>query len=114
MVTVGGMAKGSGMIHPNMATMLGYLTTDAAIGQRAFKRRSDRRSINHSIASRSTEMHQHERHGALPGQRHGRQPPYHTSSADFTLLRDAKRYVRARAENLLGWRRCDERSYGWK
>ena len=37
MVTVGGMAKGSGMIHPNMATMLGYLTTDAAIGQRALQ-----------------------------------------------------------------------------
>lgn len=30
-VTIGGMAKGSGMIHPDMATMLGYLTTDAAI-----------------------------------------------------------------------------------
>jgi glutamate N-acetyltransferase/amino-acid N-acetyltransferase len=30
-VTVGGMAKGSGMIHPNMATMLGFVTTDAAI-----------------------------------------------------------------------------------
>ena len=30
-VTVGGMAKGSGMIHPNMATMLCFLTTDAAI-----------------------------------------------------------------------------------
>jgi glutamate N-acetyltransferase/amino-acid N-acetyltransferase len=30
-VTVGGMAKGSGMIHPNMATMLGVLTTDAAV-----------------------------------------------------------------------------------
>jgi len=30
-VTVGGMAKGSGMIHPNMATMLGFITTDAAI-----------------------------------------------------------------------------------
>ncbi|MFM8552191.1 MAG: bifunctional glutamate N-acetyltransferase/amino-acid acetyltransferase ArgJ [Nitrospiraceae bacterium] len=30
-ITVGGMAKGSGMIHPNMATMLAYLTTDAAI-----------------------------------------------------------------------------------
>lgn len=30
-VTIGGMAKGSGMIHPNMATMLAYLTTDAAI-----------------------------------------------------------------------------------
>ena len=30
-VTVGGMAKGSGMIEPNMATMLGFVTTDAAI-----------------------------------------------------------------------------------
>lgn len=31
MVTIGGMAKGSGMIRPNMATMLGFLTTDAAL-----------------------------------------------------------------------------------
>ena len=30
-VTIGGIAKGSGMIHPNMATMLGFLTTDAAV-----------------------------------------------------------------------------------
>lgn len=30
-VTIGGMAKGSGMIHPNMCTMLSFLTTDAAI-----------------------------------------------------------------------------------
>ncbi len=30
-VTIGGMAKGSGMIHPNMATMLCFITTDAAI-----------------------------------------------------------------------------------
>lgn len=30
-VTIGAMAKGSGMIHPNMATMLGFVTTDAAI-----------------------------------------------------------------------------------
>jgi glutamate N-acetyltransferase/amino-acid N-acetyltransferase len=30
-VTIGGMAKGAGMIHPNMATMLGIITTDAAI-----------------------------------------------------------------------------------
>lgn len=32
-VTIGGMAKGSGMIHPNMATMLGVITTDAAISK---------------------------------------------------------------------------------
>lgn len=30
-VTIGGMAKGSGMIHPNMGTMLAFITTDIAI-----------------------------------------------------------------------------------
>jgi len=30
-IRIGGMAKGSGMIHPNMATMLAFLTTDAQI-----------------------------------------------------------------------------------
>ncbi|MCI8299197.1 MAG: bifunctional glutamate N-acetyltransferase/amino-acid acetyltransferase ArgJ [Lachnospiraceae bacterium] len=32
-VTVGGMCKGSGMIHPNMCTMLGFVTTDLAISR---------------------------------------------------------------------------------
>ena len=32
-VTITGIAKGSGMIHPNMATMLGYIATDAAVAQ---------------------------------------------------------------------------------
>ena len=32
-VTMGGMCKGSGMIHPNMCTMLAYITTDAAISK---------------------------------------------------------------------------------
>ncbi|QHQ62693.1 bifunctional ornithine acetyltransferase/N-acetylglutamate synthase [Anaerocolumna sedimenticola] len=32
-VTIGGMSKGSGMIHPNMATMLGVVTTDIAISK---------------------------------------------------------------------------------
>ncbi|KQT42281.1 MULTISPECIES: bifunctional glutamate N-acetyltransferase/amino-acid acetyltransferase ArgJ [unclassified Methylophilus] len=34
-VTITGISKGSGMIHPNMATMLGYIATDAAISQSA-------------------------------------------------------------------------------
>jgi glutamate N-acetyltransferase / amino-acid N-acetyltransferase len=37
-VTVTGMAKGSGMIHPNMATMLGYIATDAAVAQPMLQR----------------------------------------------------------------------------
>ena len=32
-VTIGGMCKGSGMIHPNMCTMLAFITTDAAISK---------------------------------------------------------------------------------
>lgn len=33
-VTIGGMCKGSGMIHPDMCTMLSFVTTDAAISQK--------------------------------------------------------------------------------
>jgi glutamate N-acetyltransferase / amino-acid N-acetyltransferase len=36
-VTVGGTAKGSGMIHPNMGTMLAFLTTDAAVEKSCLK-----------------------------------------------------------------------------
>lgn len=32
-IRIGSMAKGSGMIHPNMATMLGFVTTDAVVSQ---------------------------------------------------------------------------------
>ncbi len=44
-ITVGGMGKGSGMIHPNMATMLGFVTTDVNITkemlQKALKKAID-------------------------------------------------------------------------
>ena len=37
-VTITGISKGSGMIHPNMATMLGYIATDAAVSQSALEK----------------------------------------------------------------------------
>ncbi len=37
-VTIGGMCKGSGMIHPNMCTMLAFVTTDAAISREMLQR----------------------------------------------------------------------------
>lgn len=37
-VTISGMAKGSGMIHPNMATMLCFIITDAEIGHEALQK----------------------------------------------------------------------------
>ena len=48
-VRLGGMAKGSGMIHPDMATMLGYLTCDAAVPAEVWHgmvRRAVERSFN--------------------------------------------------------------------
>src|SRR3989344_1858688 len=43
-LTITGIAKGSGMIHPNMATMLGYIATDAAISQAALEK-----MIHHAV-----------------------------------------------------------------
>jgi glutamate N-acetyltransferase / amino-acid N-acetyltransferase len=48
-ITVGGMAKGSGMIAPNMATMLAFVTTDAAIAPSALQKalkNANNRSFN--------------------------------------------------------------------
>lgn len=47
-VTVGGMGKGSGMIHPNMATLLGFITTDVAITQEMLQKALGR-AINTSF-----------------------------------------------------------------
>jgi len=47
-VRIGAMVKGSGMIHPNMATMLGFITTDADITPYALEL-SLRRAVNHSF-----------------------------------------------------------------
>lgn len=41
-VAIGGTAKGSGMIHPNMGTMLAFLTTDAAVEQDCLQETLDR------------------------------------------------------------------------
>ena len=47
-VTIGGMAKGAGMIHPNMATMLCVITTDAAIDRAALKACTEE-AVEHSF-----------------------------------------------------------------
>ncbi len=48
-VRIGGIAKGSGMIHPNMATMLGFVTCDAAVSPQLWQdmlRRATEKSFN--------------------------------------------------------------------
>ena len=46
--TVGGMLKGSGMIHPNMATMLCFLTTDAAVDA-VFLKQALKKAVDNSL-----------------------------------------------------------------
>ena len=53
-VTINGIAKGAGMIAPDMATMLAFVFTDAAIGRRRCRRCCPRRSIARSTPSPST------------------------------------------------------------
>lgn len=48
-ITIGGIAKGSGMVHPNMATILGFITTDAKISRNALQaalKRGNEKSFN--------------------------------------------------------------------
>ena len=47
MITITGISKGAGMIHPNMATMLGYLATDAGIAKPLLQ------SLTHDMANQS-------------------------------------------------------------
>ena len=47
-IHIGGIAKGAGMIHPNMATMLSFITTDAAV-PRAALQRALRTAVDHSF-----------------------------------------------------------------
>jgi glutamate N-acetyltransferase/amino-acid N-acetyltransferase len=47
-IRIGGIAKGAGMIHPDMATMLGFVTTDAAI-PRAALQKALRRAVDASF-----------------------------------------------------------------
>jgi glutamate N-acetyltransferase / amino-acid N-acetyltransferase len=52
---IGGIAKGSGMIHPDMATMFAFLTTDAPV-EDAFLERSLRRAVDRSFNMISVDM----------------------------------------------------------
>jgi len=46
--TIGGAAKGSGMIHPDLATLLGFITTDAAV-EKGFLQRALKKAVDASF-----------------------------------------------------------------
>lgn len=88
-VTVGGIAKGSGMIHPNMATMLAFITTDAAVEvpalQQALRWATDR-SFNVITVDGDTSTN--DMVVLLANGRAGNSP-LTAGDPEFTLFRDA-------------------------
>jgi glutamate N-acetyltransferase/amino-acid N-acetyltransferase len=95
-VTVTGIAKGSGMIHPNMATMLGYIATDAAISQAALEaliQHAVNRSFNCITVDGDTSTNDSL---VLVATGHAGNPEIaDTASADYVALRDAMTAVAA-------------------
>ena len=91
---IGGMAKGSGMIHPNMCTMLGYVTTDAAIGkallQKALseivKETFNMISVDGDTSTNDTLL-------VLANGLAGNEPVTDENSNDYAVFREALRYV---------------------
>lgn len=73
MVTMGGMCKGSGMIHPNMATMLGVITCDAWVDPQIWQKVSLRASGLADDGKRGRESG-HKGRGRLESCRHGCPP----------------------------------------
>ena len=71
-VRIFGMCKGAGMIHPNMATMLAMIVTDAAVEPDAPGRAAARGGGRQLQLHQRRRRHVHERYGAAAGERRGR------------------------------------------
>ena len=88
-VTITGISKGSGMIHPNMATMLGYIATDAAISQAALDsiiQHAVNKSFNCITVDGDTSTNDSL---ILMATGQAGNAPINEQSADFVTLRDA-------------------------
>jgi glutamate N-acetyltransferase/amino-acid N-acetyltransferase len=95
-VTITGIAKGSGMIHPNMATMLGYIATDAAITQHALEQLNEyavNRSFNCITVDGDTSTN--DSLILMATGKAGNAEITDTKSAEYVALRDAMTQVAA-------------------
>ncbi len=95
-VTITGIAKGSGMIHPNMATMLGYVATDAKLGQdlvEAALRHAADRSFNRITVDGDTSTN--DSFMLIATGKADMPEITHANSAEFEAFRDALTEVAA-------------------
>ncbi|WP_419153503.1 bifunctional glutamate N-acetyltransferase/amino-acid acetyltransferase ArgJ [Wohlfahrtiimonas chitiniclastica] len=93
-VTIGGIAKGSGMIHPNMGTMLGFITTDVAIDpfllQKTFLESVDE---SYNMVSVDGDTSTNDSAIILANGLAGNAPLVSEQDADFETFRAALRFV---------------------
>ena len=84
-----GVAKGAGMIHPNMATMLGFVMTDAALAPAALQTRAEDRRRSELQRDLRRRRHLDERHRAAAGVRESSATTRRADIADFQRALDA-------------------------
>lgn len=89
LVTIGAIAKGSGMIRPDMATMLAFLTTDCAIEQKLMQR-ALKNAVKHSFNKISVDG-QMSTNDTVYLLANGRQnnPPINRTGANFSIFEEA-------------------------
>lgn len=96
MVTITGIAKGSGMIRPNMATMLGYVATDAAVSQsvlQAMTKYAADRSFNRITVDGDTSTN--DAFIVMATGKAGHREITRQDSSEFSVLQDAVTAVAA-------------------
>ncbi len=93
-VRIAGVAKGSGMIHPNMATMLAFITTDAAISSpcltQLIKESAD---LSYNMISVDRDTSTNDMAVILANGQAGNQLIKDTGSNDYRLLKEALDFV---------------------
>ena len=93
-VTIGGIAKGSGMIHPNMATMLSFLTTDLNIDkellQKAFSYSTDK---TYNMISVDGDTSTNDMAGILANAAAGNKKITDENSEEYKIFKKALDYV---------------------
>ena len=92
-VTLAGMAKGSGMIHPDMATLLAFVTTDCAISKAMLQRAlSDCADKTFNMISVDGDMSTNDTLLALANGMAGNDP-IENESGDYSIFKDALHHI---------------------
>ena len=101
-VIIGGVAKGSGMIHPDMATMLSFLTTDVSIDkellQKAFSGSSDK---TYNMISVDGDTSTNDMAGILANGAAGNKKITDENSEDYKIFKEALDYVNEELAKLI-------------